>query len=73
MLEINFEESQYSVQEGETLPMMRLQFKKAQNPFTVAFYPVSITRAMTEFKLGDFIMFSNINEATAGKLVLFPG
>ena len=68
-LEISFEQPQYSIREGETLsPVMRLQFRETQNPFTVTFYPVSITTAKTEFEVGDFIMSSVIDEATAGEL-----
>ena len=68
-LEISFVEPQYSIREGEALsPVLRLQFRETQNPLTVTLYPVSITTAKTEFEVEDFIMSSDIDEATAGEL-----
>ena len=42
-LEINFEESDYSIAEGSNLSTpIRLQFRNNQNPFTITFTPVTI-------------------------------
>ena len=66
-LEISFEESQYSIIEGETLSKeIKLQFRGTQSPFTVTLYPVSITAANTDFDVGDFIAPEGSSEAAAG-------
>ena len=73
MLEINFEEDDYSIEEGGTLStVIRLQFRQNQNPFTVRLCPVSIDTAEA-MNLGSFIDFYNIDDisrATAGGLLL---
>ena len=70
-LEINFEESDYSIEEGGTLStFIRLQFRQNQNPFTVCLCPVSIDTA-EDMNLGSFIDSDTIYEisrATAGEL-----
>ena len=72
-LEINFEDNDYSVEEGRTLiSVIRLQFRQNQNPFTVRLCPVSIDTAEA-MNLGSFIDFYNIDDisrATAGVLLL---
>ena len=73
-LEINFEESDYSIVEGGTLStIIRLQFRNNQNSFTVRLCPLSITD--TEIMgLGSFIESETIGEisrATPGKLLIY--
>ena len=42
-LEINFEEFEYPIVEGESLnSRIRLEFRANQNPFTITFRPVTI-------------------------------
>ena len=68
-LEINFEESDYSIEEGGTLSTdIRFQFRGTQNPFTVTLTPVDIDTAEA-LGLGFFINFyfnSAIFRATSG-------
>ena len=70
MLEINFEESDYSVQEGSGMlsSQITLQFRNNQNPFTVMLSPVTVATA-EEMGLGNFIINYRIESsfrATAG-------
>ena len=73
MLEINFEDDDYSIEEGGTLnSVIRLQFRQNQNPFTVRLCPVSIDTA-EDMNLGSFIDSDTIDEisrATPGGLLL---
>ena len=73
-LEINFEESDYSIEEGGILSTdIRFQFSNNQNPFTVTLTPVDIDTAEA-LGLGFFInsydiYFEDINllsRATSG-------
>ena len=68
-LKINFEESDYSIEEGGTLSTnIRFQFRNNQNPFTVTLTPVDIDTAEA-LGLGFFIYFEDINllsRATSG-------
>ena len=61
-LEINFEESDYSIIEGTPLRVL-MQFRPAQNPFTFTVRPVSITSA-EDIGLEDFINCASIGEAS---------
>lgn len=68
-LEINFREADYSFTEGSPdRPRIELQFRQAQNPFTVTLYPVSITEALDPagFNTSAFISAEDISEATPG-------
>ena len=70
MLQINFEEFDYSIEEGGTLSTdIRLQFRNNQNPFTVTLTPVDIPTAEA-LGLEFFIDSGNIIDivrATAGE------
>ena len=69
-LQINFEESDYSIEEGGTLSNIRLQFRNNQNPFTVTLTPVDIDTAEA-LGLGFFInsyFNSAIFRATSGNV-----
>ena len=74
MLEINFEDDDYSIEEGGTLnSVIRLQFRQNQNPFTVRLCPVSIDTAEA-MNLGSFIdsdTIDDISRATAGELLKY--
>ena len=74
-LEINFEEDDYSIEEGGTLnSVIRLQFRQNQNQFTVRLCPVSIDTAEV-MNLGSFIDCDTIDEisrATPGGLLKCP-
>ena len=70
MLEINFEECDYSIIEGVSVlsGTMTLTFRTNQNPFSVTLTPVTIARA-DSLGLGSFINSDNIRptfRATAG-------
>ena len=55
------------MQEGESEgAIMKLQFTETQNPFTVTFFPVSISNAILYYSVADFIMSTDTDEATAG-------
>lgn len=72
-LEINFREADYSFTEGSPdRPRIELQFRQAQDPFTVTLYPVSITEALDPagFNTSAFISAEDISEATPGKGVV---
>ena len=69
-LEINFEESDYSIEEGSYMPSspIYLQFKTNQNPFTVTLHSVTVDTA-EGMDLGFFINSGTIaqaSRATAG-------
>ena len=74
VLEINFEEDDYSIEEGRTLStVIRLQFRQNQNQFTVRLCPVSIDTAEA-MNLGSFIdsdTIDNISRATPGGLLKY--
>ena len=71
-MEINFKTLDYSIREGEDATRttsITMQFRKAQNPFTLLLSPVSIDDAITHYSLGDFInpnAIAEINKATPG-------
>ena len=71
-LEINFEESYYSIEEGGTLSTdIRFQFRNNQNPFSVRLCPVDIDTVEAR-GLGRFIDPGdnyNIFKATAGEWI----
>ena len=62
-LEINFEESDYAIEEGRGLnTLIRLQFRNNQNAFNVTFTPVTID-AVEGMGLGaNFINSDTIEE-----------
>ena len=70
-LEINFEESDYSIQEGRGLSTpIRLQIRNKHNAFSITFTPVTIA-AVEGMGLGNFINSETIEEesrATPGEL-----
>ena len=70
MLQINFGESDYSIEEGSTMlsSQISLKFRANQNPFTVLLSPVTIDVAES-MGLGEFINSDTIQptfRATAG-------
>ena len=70
MLEIDFRESDYSIEEGSGMlsSPITLQFRINQNPFTVMLSPVTVATAK-EMGLGNFINSYRIESsfrATAG-------
>lgn len=69
VLEINFEEADYSIEEGVDLSQpIRMQFRTTQNDFTLILCPLSIEEAEKQ-NVGDFIDFSSIldgSRATSG-------
>ena len=72
-LEINFEESDYAIEEGSNLSTpIRLQFRNNQNAFTITFTPVTID-AVESMGLGaDFINSETIEaeaRAEPGKVI----
>ena len=72
VLEINFEEEDYSITEGDPWPpTIRLQFRRTQNPFTMTLFSVTITEAIDPagFNGSAFIQSDDINEATPGRVV----
>ena len=69
VLEINFKEPDYAIEEGsdtKCLPII-LQFRKNQNPFTVRISSVTIDTAAS-LDLGFFINLTSDSNATAGLL-----
>ena len=71
-LQINFEESDYSFEEGGTLSTdIRFQFRNNQNNFSVCLCPVNIS-VVEEMGLGEFIDsvdIAIISRATAGEWI----
>ena len=69
-LEINFQESEYIVNEGDSGGSIILQLSEVQFSFTMTLYPVSITEARDPagFNVSAFIASVPIDaEATPGK------
>ena len=69
VLEINFEEPDYAIEEGSDttcLPII-LQFRKNQNPFTVRISSVTFGTAES-LDLGSFINLTSHSNVTAGLL-----
>ena len=66
MLEITFENNNYSVIEGEELPLIRLQFQETQKQFTVTLRVDSLSAARDVLDVDSFFNTSNVSEATAG-------
>ena len=71
-LEINFDQLDYSFTEGvASVPDIKVQFKRTQNPFTLMLYPVSHREAVKRFRVDSFIFDPPQTEtegATAGKI-----
>ena len=62
-LNINFEETGYSVREdGALTSPISVHFTRTQNPFTLALRSLSIEKAETLFNLSNFINTSMITE-----------
>ena len=73
VLEINFEESDYSIEEGSRMlsSPITLQFRTNQNPFTVRLSPVTVDTAEGK-ELGHFINSGTIapsSRARAGTIL----
>ena len=69
VLQINFEESHYTIEEGSDtscLPII-LRFRKNQNPFTVRISSVTVDTAVS-LDLGFFINLTSDSNAAAGLL-----
>ena len=64
-LEINFEESDYSTEEGSTMlsSLITLHFRNNQRPFTVTLCPVGVGRVEME-DLGSFINSGIITDSS---------
>jgi hypothetical protein len=66
-LEINFEDSKYSVHEdGTPTPPIRVHFRRVQRPFSLVLSPVSIDTAKNMSTLRDFIDLDDTFKATPG-------
>ena len=71
-LEINFQKSDYIVNEGDRRGSIILQLKEVQNSFTMTLHPVSITEARnaSHFNVSAFVASVAAEaEATPGKEV----
>ena len=69
-LNINFQESDYVVNENDEQGSIILHLREVQNSFTVTLYPVSITEARDPagFNVSDFVASVPIDaQATPGK------
>ena len=68
---MNFDQLDYSFTEGvASVPEIKVQFKRTQNPFTLMLYPVSHREAVERFHVDNFIINSPQTEderAAAGK------
>ena len=70
VLEINIKEVDYSIEEGESEnPIIRVQYRRTQNDFTLNLYPVSITVALDHYKLQAFLPATFTDLATEGVCV----
>ena len=68
-LEINFEESDYSIREGEGLTApITLQFRNNQNAFNVTFSPVTIDAVEGKGLGANFINSDTIVEESRAEL-----
>ena len=67
MLEINFEESDYSFREGSDRlsSLVRLQFRETQNPFIITLYTATINEIFSK-GLGGVFILAGPSAATAG-------
>ena len=73
-LEVNIEEADYSVIEGEAEnTVIKLQFRRTQNPFTVTVYPVNITQANKQFNVGNFFTGEVVDDAMEGENTRIAG
>ena len=73
-LEINIEEADYSVIEGEAEnTVIKLQFRRTQNPFTVTVYPVNSTQANKRFNVGNFFTGEIVDDAMEGENTKIAG
>ena len=71
-LEINFQKSDYIVNEGDRGGSIILQLREVQNSFTVTLYPVTITEARnaSRFNVSAFVASVPAEaEATPGKVI----
>ena len=61
VLEINFEESDYSFREGSDhlSSLVRLQFRETQNPFIITLYTATINETLSKGLGGMFILAGN--------------
>ena len=66
-LEINIEEADYSIlEDAANNPVIRLQFRRTQSPFTLTITPASINNLDPfDFNAGNFISIPTIPEAIA--------
>ena len=66
VLNINFQESDYSFDEADAVSGILVRFRRTQNPFTLRLFPVDITEGKR--RVGEFITIpATTNEATAGE------
>ena len=72
-LEINFQELDYVVSEGDQEGLIVLRLREVQNSFTLTLHPVTITEALNPagFNLSDFVTPVPADaQATPGKGVV---
>ena len=66
VLNINFQESDYSFDEADNVSGISVRFRRTQSPFTLHLFPVNITEG--ERRVGDFITIpATTSAATAGE------
>ena len=66
VLNINFQESDYSFNEAAPVSGITVRFRRTQSPFTLRLFPVNITEG--ERRVGDFITIdATTSAATAGE------
>ena len=67
-LEINFDEADYSITEGDTMsPQISLQFRITESDFTLMLTPVTLMEAEEIFEVNNFINTANLSQATSGE------
>ena len=70
VLEINIKEVDYTIEEGGSEnPIIRGQFRRTQNDFTLNLYPVNIAVALNRYKLQAFLPATFTDLATEGVCV----
>ena len=66
VLNINFQESDYSFDEDDAVSGISVRYRRTQSPFTLRLFPVNITEG--ERRVGDFITIdATTSVATAGE------
>ena len=66
VLNINFQDSDYSFNEAAPVSGISVRFRRTQSPFTLHLFPVNITEGKR--RVGDFITIdATTSEATAGE------